>query len=154
MGSPYDLLEIEWGEEKLRARPIAWNRDISAYDFNPEKDEAFGTEYETSCPKCGGKCSFKITDEAIICENCKATTANPARPIAIDVLPADNKIKEVIESNKELEDEIAKELEELDLEETENIMTPEDILDSLTKTIMSNEEDIEDKPKKKKKEKK
>lgn len=149
--SHYDLLEIKWGDEVLRARPVEWDKDITAFDFNPETDVATVTKYETVCPKCGNACSFLTNSPKVECENCRASAdLSDYVILTISSEQVEPRKEEIDKVNNELDIELEKILEERDNELAAN--GPEDIIDSLTKSIMDNEEDlIEEKPKPKKK---
>lgn len=78
MSIPYDLIEVSWGDEILRARPIEWNKDLTSEDINPEEaEDVYATAYELVCPSCGGRCDFSRLDKLISCDDCGSTTVNP-----------------------------------------------------------------------------
>lgn len=74
----FDLVDVKWGNDLLRARPIKWDKDISAFDFNPSDDlNVKAIEFELTCPQCGQLCVFNIDSQAISCTQCNAATPNP-----------------------------------------------------------------------------
>lgn len=142
MSIPYDLLDVIWGDEILRARPIKWNKDLTADDVDPEEiDDVYVTMYELACPNCGGRCNFSIFDTKIMCEGCGSITTNPvekqdAEKNDEDGNEEDNVDDELIDDENLIEDiEKAKE----DLVKSNKPQTPEDILDNLTASITNTE---------------
>lgn len=77
MKTPYDLIDVEWGEEDLRARPVNWDVDLTDEGLSEEEiSEASPIEYELCCPNCGSQCVFGMMDPQIECE-CGSSTSNP-----------------------------------------------------------------------------
>jgi hypothetical protein len=71
MNTPFDLIDITIGEEKIQARPIEWD-----YDENDNPD--MPTKYETTCPACSQMMHFEAFEimappyNYVICNNCGA----------------------------------------------------------------------------------
>jgi hypothetical protein len=171
MSVPYDLLDVEWGEETLRARPVKWNIDITTSEtLNPEEaDDVYITEYELSCPSCGCLCRFKILDETIRCD-CGSETINPMfaynptldeenenLDISDEAVKAFTEIVMALEEDEEDEDE---ENEDEENEEDEDLKrnieeakkdlakekptSPRDVLNDLEASIANTEIALED----------
>lgn len=157
MSVPFDLLEVTWGNEILRARPVRWNKDLNDSNINLETaEDIFITAYELACPKCGSLCSFEIVDAEIMCE-CGSKTKNP-----IDINPeidndgviliSDDDVKWIIDSDEyapnhgEPEPEPKPEPEPEPERESKKAkrQTPENILDNLTASIMNTEINLEE----------
>ena len=148
MSIPYDLLNIIWNGETLRARPVSWNKDLTGKDVDVEEIEGvYITAYELTCPGCGCLCGFKVSDAEIICE-CGSKTNNPIyflEEIASETAEEESKSEELEEEPKseESEEEPKSEesKEESKSEESKEEFKSEslDVFDSLMDSISNTE---------------
>jgi hypothetical protein len=129
----YDLIEIIWNDESLLARPIKWNVDTTAQDFNPEESEdVIATNYELVCPGCGSMCLFSINSLEIKCEECDSSTNNPAyiNQSSVDLKTEDQPIIENQPTIGLINDE-------------DEVEISDSIFDSLHESILNTEMEVE-----------
>jgi len=145
MSIPYDLLDVAWGEEILRARPIAWNQDLTAEDVDPEEiEDVLVTSYELVCPNCGGRCEFTVADQTINCEDCGSSTDNPAWDGSKNIENEDIPLNPTEGPPEDIPDDIVEDIEKAKETLKDPAKSPENILDSLTESIQNTEITLEE----------
>ena len=152
MSIPYDLLDVTWGDEVLRARPTGWSEDLTNESLDVEEAEGiFITTYELVCPACGELCSFSISEIEIECEGCGSKTDNPSceinpNPTELDLITLDNPFgeDEIKEFMSVGDDESEDEKPDKKPDDKKDTKSPTDILDNLTASINNAEISLED----------
>lgn len=134
--SMFDLLEVEWNNEHLGARPISWNKDESDID-NLEDEDIIPTAFELSCPSCGSRCVFSHDDPMIECDNCGSNATNPK------VFIVDNNAVESSEPVESIDDFVEKSIDD-NFESLDDIDVSEDESDDEELDEESDDEESDD----------
>jgi hypothetical protein len=139
MTSPYELLEVTWGEEVLYARPISWSKDLGGEDIDPENtDDVVATKFELVCPECGAHCTFQKYHITIMCDECESSTHNPLTPKSAMEIESEI-INDEIDNISD--DELSSVLDDLAGDPTD----PVNVIDDLTKSMENSEIELESK---------
>ena len=94
----YELIDVKVKNEKIQARPVAWDREICDGFGNDSKGEPVNsTEFHATCPFCGNLVHFAKTDIGskgdIKCHTCGAGKARTEEDeVVVSETPSTTKI--------------------------------------------------------------